>query len=171
MRRMIALLLSLTLVVLLGAAKCDEQGSGSQPAKPPVPPVAQPQREPLDPNVNNPGPVQGDPSAHDPNPESLELHAVWVSETSATPHIEYSLGAGQIPATNLKANKVKAGALKGKYLGTWFLDVEAKSGVTYGFTMYGTASFQSAECVVIHHGQFHSPQTELRNCASSYTVP
>lgn len=163
----------LALFVLACAPKGNTPDSKSQPAKPGGPNRnVQNQPEP-NPNVNQPGPVQGDPSAHDPEPESLEFSATWISETKTLPRIEYSIGDGQIPvpANAMHVSKRVGGQDDGRYVGTWFMDVPAQSGITYGFSVFGNASFVSADCVIVHHGQFHGHQQDRRNCASSYTVP
>ena len=167
MQRILTALLGMVLMIMLGAAKCDEQQHGTQPERNPNPPAARP-AEPNNPNVNNPGPVQGDPSAHDPSPSEAEFHAVWKSESKATPKIEYTLETGQapIPATNLKVTKATDG-----YIMVWYMYVKVRSGQTIGFSMYGGPSAFHVECMIIHHGQFHSPQDGTRNCASSYTIP
>lgn len=152
----------------LGAAKC-EGGAGDTPKSHPTAGQKQQREVPADPNINNPGPVQADPNAHDPDPGQAQFSATWWSETKDLPQIRYRLSATgpEVPVTNLRADHRP----KGGYLGIWDLDINVKSGQTISFVMYGTVSFTSADCVIIHHGQFHSRQQNRRNCASSYTIP
>lgn len=166
----------LAAVLTLFVIACGPDGAvGDSPHNDPFPaPIETPQNAqppanpPANPNVQNPGPVQGDPSAHDPTPGEAEFHAVWKSETRFAPRIEYTTQAGQepIPAGNLKVTKASDG-----YILVWVFYVPVKSGQTIGFTLFGTSSTFHVECMIIHHGQFHSMQTQTRNCASSYTIP
>jgi len=166
--------IAISLAVMLGAfvIACGPEGDPdgkSQPAKNAGPGQAQ-QPAPVDPGANQPGPVQGDPSAHDPDPQHIELQAIWESETKALPQIEYSVGGGQIPAP-ANAMRVVQNKTTGKWSGFWVFSTPAKSGGTYGFTMFGTPSFTNARCVVLHHGQFPAAQEAVRNCAVSYKIP
>lgn len=163
--RLTVLVVGVMMVVLLGAADCK---SGGQPGRAPTPGAAQNNQPPADPRVNEPGPVQGDPSAHDPTPGEAEFHAVWKSETKIPPRIEYTLEAGGAPilATNLRVSQASDG-----YIAVWVFYVNVRAGQTIGFSLFGTSSTFHVECMVIHHGQFHSVQVSGRNCASSYTIP
>lgn len=166
-QRYIIAILAVVLALFALACGGEDGGDGkSQPARRSGPNAVQNQAP--EPGANQPGPVQGDPSAHDTHPGDIELQAIWESETSAKPQIEYSIGGGQIPAG---AGSMTVNKHGNRYIGVWTYPVPAQSGVTYGLTMFGTASFKTARCVILYHGQFPNAQEDRRNCAASWRVP
>ena len=162
----IALAAVLALFVLACGPEEGKPDGKSQPAQNAGPGKVQNQQP--EPGANQPGPIQGDPSAHDTHPGDIELQAIWESETNKKPEIEYSIGAGQIPANAGAMTVTKHG---NRYVGVWTFTTPARSGTTYGLTMFGTPSFIVARCVVMYHGQFPDAQEADRHCAASYTVP
>jgi hypothetical protein len=164
-----AAILFLIAALLLSGCDPEESDGGDRPKPRPTAGV---KKEPLKPNptVNVPGPVQGDPNACDGG-GTAELKGAWVSENRKVPTIEYSIGAGQIPATNLKSNKSSNG-----YNGLWVLPVTVKCGQTIGFSLFGQPGFTFVECYVWYKGQVHNYQGTIenkdpRNCASHLTIP
>lgn len=166
MRQWIVALVSLLALLALVACTPKDGDNTSQPARRKGPNVVQ--NQPAEPGANQPGPVQADPSAHDTHPGDIELQAIWESETSVKPQIEYSIGGGQVPAGAASMTVNKHGKT---YIGVWTYAVPAQSGTTYGLTMFGTSSFKTARCVILYHGQFPNAQEDRRNCAASWTVP
>lgn len=156
----------LAAVLALFIIACDAESDGkSQPAKNGGPGKVHNNPPPND-KVDVPGPVQGDPSAHPPTPGNAEIKLAWSSETKVLPKVEYSIGGGQIPATNLNVAQSRKG-----YTGWWAYEIPVKSGQTIGATMYGTSSFTFTECYIVWKGQVYSHQISNRNCATSYTIP
>jgi hypothetical protein len=102
MKRAVPLLLAALLALPLSACEPEKSNGGNhQPAKPPKPPVQQPQPQP---GAQQPAPVQGDPNAHNTQTGELDLHVEWISENRRTPACEWSLnapGQGQ-PCANME---------------------------------------------------------------------
>lgn len=164
-----ALIVAILAALLLSGCNPKKTDDSNRPEPRPTVGV---KKEPLkpDPTVNVPGPVQGDPSACDGG-GTAEMKAAWVSENRKVPKIEYSIGAEQIPATNLKSNKSSNG-----YNGLWVLSVAVTCGQRIGFTLFGQPGFTFVECYVWYKGQVHNYQGTIenkdpRNCASHLTIP
>lgn len=178
MRRTLIALLSLALMVMLGAAKCEDTGQQSHPGDFP-PPIGQPAK-PDPKNDTNPNgqaepKVQDDPGAcvkgaalAPPPVRDITMSAHWSSETRAVPTVAWSLNGAVTTATGLTSGPLRNG-LKG-YEGEWSKTLSVKCHDVVSIEIKGTSSMFSALCTINDLGD--GPlKTGQRNCKAEYTVP
>jgi len=155
----------LAVALLLSLAGCPDD-----PKLPPkkAPAAGQHQNPPkIDPGINQPAPVQGDPSAHNTQPGSVGLFVTWQSENSTTPVCEWTRAGAVQPCADITA--VRDSDFPGWH-GFWEHDEPGKIGTTYTLTAQGTGALQFITCEIAWKGQIHPGTSTGNRCGVSYTL-
>jgi hypothetical protein len=161
-RKLIALL-SLTLVVMLGA--CDPN-AGTQPQRAPGAGQAQQPAQPPA-GAQQPAPA-GDPGQHNTQPGEIDLHVSWVSENKHTPACEWSKNAtgATHPCEGLK-DAVKEGK---DYIGLWEREETGKAGDTFQLNAHGWPGTKSIECAYFWKGKYHALLSQGTQCGGTFVL-
>jgi hypothetical protein len=156
----------ITLMVVAFATGCAQQGKDTgEPAKAPAPgKVEEPKGGPA---VQQPAPVQGDPSAHNTQPGEVGLFLNWDSENKATPVCEWTRAGAVQPCANLQAKRDEDGI---GYYGMWEHEEPGKVGTTYTLTAQGTAAVSGMTCEIWWKGQGHLGESNGRRCGVTFTL-
>lgn len=150
--------------LLLSLAGCPDD-----PKLPPkkAPAAGQRQNPPkLDPGINQPAPVRGDPSAHNTQPGQVGLFVTWEAESRTTPVCEWTRNGVVQPCANMEQPTREGNS----WVGIWEHEERATAGAVYTLTAQGTGAVKVITCEIAWKSQIHPGISQGSRCGASFTL-